>query len=214
MSRSKVRPASTWSRCCCMSCTAWSASPPARAVTISACSSWECSAAVLDWYISVISAQREISSPSSWASTSLPMSSAMRTWKSPSSSVRWPTSLPSMAFFSAATCCRSARILAGVLWAMKARTISASSMRRTAKTWRASSTEGVATKAPRAGSSRIRRFCDSWNSAWRTRVRETPKWSANFCSASLVPGRRRCSTMARVRLSTMKLVVEVSIQPS
>jgi len=55
------------------------------------------------------------------------------------------------------------------------RVISASSMRRTANTCLASSTAGAATKAPRAGSSRMSLFCESWNSAWRTSVRETPK---------------------------------------
>jgi hypothetical protein len=74
--------------------------------------------------------------------------------------------------------------------------------------------DGAATKAPRAGSRRIRRFCDSWNSAWRTSVRDTPKWSASFCSASLVPGCRRCSTMARVSASTMEPVVDGSMQAS
>ncbi len=94
-SRSKVRPSSTCSRCACMSCTARSSSRAASAFDdlghaprASVRRRWR------DWYISVMSAQREISSPSICASTSLPMSSAMRTWKSPSSSVRWPTSAP------------------------------------------------------------------------------------------------------------------------
>ena len=92
--RSKVRLASTWARWSSISCTASASSPAASALTMAACSSLECSAALWVWYISVISAQREISSPSSCASTSLPMSSAMRTWKSPSSSVRPGTSSP------------------------------------------------------------------------------------------------------------------------
>ena len=71
---------------------------------------------------------------------------------------------------------------------------------------------GAATNAPRAGSSVMRRFCESWNKACLTRVRDTPKWSASFCSASLEPGCSRCSTIARVSDSTIWCVVEDSMR--
>ena len=92
---------------------------------------------------------------------------------------------------------RSSAICASVMRAQSCRTIAASSIARTSNTWRASSTLGLATKAPRAGSSVTRRSRLSWLSAWRTSVRETLKMSAIFCSASLVPGISRRSTMAR-----------------
>ena len=79
-------------------------------------------------------------------------------------------------------------------------------MARTSKTWCASSTLGLATKAPRAGSSVTSRSRLSWLSAWRTSVRDTPKMSAICCSASLVPGISRRSTMAVVMESTMRCV--------
>ena len=65
---------------------------------------------------------------------------------------------------------------------------------------------GIATKAPRAGSSVTSRSRLSWFSACRTMVRETLKMSAIFCSTSLVPGIRRRSTIASVIDSTMRSV--------
>jgi hypothetical protein len=65
---------------------------------------------------------------------------------------------------------------------------------------------GRATKAPRAGSSVTRWSRLSWFSAWRTSVRLTLKMSAICCSASLVPGISRRSTMAVVMASTMRCV--------
>ena len=88
--------------------------------------------------------------------------------------------------------------------AARSRTSAASSIWRTSKTCRASSTLGRATKAPRAGSSVTRRSRLSWLSACRTTVRETWKMSAMGCSASLVPGISRRSTIAVVIESTMR----------
>ena len=51
-----------------------------------------------------------------------------------------------------------------------------------------------ARRAPAARVTSLSRL--SWLSAWRTSVRETWKMSAIFCSASLVPGIRRRSTIA------------------
>ena len=61
--------------------------------------------------------------------------------------------------------------------------------------------------APRAGSSVTSLSRLSWLSAWRTSVRDTLKMSAIFCSASLVPGIRRRSTIAVVIDSTMRCVL-------
>src|SRR5664280_170596 len=85
-----------------------------------------------------------------------------------------------------------------------------SSMRRTSKTWRASSTLGRATRAPRPGSRVTSWSRLSWLSAWRTSVRETLKMSAIFCSASLVPGMRRRSTMAETIESAMRRVMSLA----
>ncbi len=80
-------------------------------------------------------------------------------------------------------------------------------MLRTSNTSRASLALGSATRAPRAGSSVTSRSRLNWFSACRTMVRETLKMSAIFCSASLVPGISRRSTMAAVIESTTRCVL-------
>jgi hypothetical protein len=92
--------------------------------------------------------------------------------------------------------------------------MAASIILRTSNTWRASSTLGRATKAPRAGSSVTTWSRLSWLSAWRTRVRLTLKMSAMDCSASLVPGISRRSTMAAVMASTMRWVLPGAAPPA
>jgi hypothetical protein len=117
----------------------------------------------------------------------------MRTWKSPSSSMRLECLRPTRGFLLRDVFAQrldlggrdGAHELARHLGFEHAAHL---------EHLRASSTVGAATKAPRAGSRRTSLFCASWNSACRTSVRETPKWSASFCSASLVPG---CSDARR-----------------
>ena len=86
--------------------------------------------------------------------------------------------------------------------------------RRTSKTWRASSTLGVAMKAPRAGSSVTRRSRLRRLSACRTTVRDTENTSAICCSTNLVPGISRRSTMASVIASAIWSVVLAEAAPS
>jgi hypothetical protein len=84
------------------------------------------------------------------------------------------------------------------------RTIDASIILRTSNTWRASSTLGWATKAPRAGSSVTRRSRESWFSAWRTSVRDTLKMSAICCLGELGAGHQAAFDDGLVIESTMR----------
>ena len=127
------------------------------------------------------------------------------TWKSASRRVRPETSVRCTAACSSRRWARSSAICAGAELRRWPRGSSPPrACCRTSNTWRASSTLGSATRAPRAGSRVTSLSRLSWFRAWRTRVRETLKMSAIFCSASLVPGIRRRSTIAVVIESAMR----------
>ena len=136
---------------------------------------------------------------------------AMRTWKSPSSWTR-PAGSPSLAggALACATCSRRARIRAGVTACERRRaSCPASSMRRTANTWRASSAVGAADEGAARGLQLHQPVLRQLEPApGAPGCATTRKWSASCCSASLLPGCSRWSTIARVSDSTMALVVD------
>ena len=117
------------------------------------------------------------------------------------------TSVRMMAARSSCRCARKSAICASVMRAQSCRTIAVSIIERAWNTWRASSTLGSATCAPRAGSSVTSLLPLNWFSACRTRVRETSKMSASFCSPSFVPGISRRSMIASVIAATMRSVL-------
>ena len=172
------------------------------------CSSSECSAECADWYMRAMSDERETSSPSISASTELPsmrrdddveVGEQARAARTRRCAARPPSLRAGGCAARRSAPARARRRRAGP-WPTRA-------CCRTSNTWRASSTLGSATRAPRAGSRVTSLSRLSWCIAWRTRVRETLKTSAIFCSASLVPGIRRRSTMAAVIDSAMRCVM-------
>ena len=122
------------------------------------CSLLEHAASCVLWYIKVTSAQREIRSCRMSAKTALSSNSAMRTWKLPKSSVRTLGSVCETAARSFAMWARSILIFCGVAVRANCTAMLHSNMRLTENTCLASSTDGLATNAPRAGSIRTSRF--------------------------------------------------------
>ena len=74
------------------------------------------------------------------------------------------------------------------------------------------STEGAATKAPRAGSSWIRRFLRQLEQGLAHQRARDAEVVGQLLLGQLGAGCSRCSTMARVSDSTMKLVVDDSMR--
>ena len=133
------------------------------------CSSCEWRAECELWYMSEISELRPSRSVSSPASTRCPACAPAPRGSRPAAGCGWHV----VARYRVALLLQvdaQRLIWASVTLAQSWRTIAASSMTRTWNTWRASSMLGVATKAPRAGSSLIRWSRESWLSAWRTMV--------------------------------------------
>jgi hypothetical protein len=197
---------STWPRCCSISFAA------ARASRAPARRRWprarrcECSAECDDWYISAISASATAGRPAAGPAPRCPACAPARRGSRPAAACGRPRRCGPRRRLGGQVGAQLGRSAPAVMTAHSCRTMLPSTSLRTSNTWRASSTLGWATKAPRAGSSVTRWSRLSWFSAWRTSVRLTLKMSAICCSASLVPGIRRRSTMAVVMDSTMRSV--------